>query len=149
MLEVGNILHFTPFHFKNNKGSKDKFFIVLKHIDDKVILASLPSSKDHVPSYIDVEKTGCVEVPGANFNCFAILPDTSVTECGKSFKRNTFLYGHLLDDYDVVSMKKIYQIQNVNFSIFGKMQKHLFEKMISCFKNSKSIKKKYIRCLSL
>lgn len=150
MLEVRNILHFTPFYFKNNKGAKDKFFVVLKRInDDKVILASLPSSQDHIPAYIELTDSGCVELPDANFNCFAIMPSTCVTECGKFFKKKTFLYGHQISDYNVANIRETYRIEGVNFSVFGKMEERLFDKLIACFKNSKSIKRKYKRELAV
>jgi hypothetical protein len=148
MLEVRNILYFTPFYFKNSKEAKNKFFVVLKHIDNNAILASLPTSVDSIPAHFDYKESGCIEIPSANFNCFVIKSSTCVTECGKFFDKNTFLYGHLLNDYDVANIQATYQIENVNFSIFGKMEKQLFDKLIDCFKNSKSIKRKYKKVLS-
>ena len=148
MLEVRNILFFTPFYFNNNNGAKDKFFVVLKRVDEKVILASLPTSKDHVPAYIEL-KDGCVELHDVNFNCFVITSSTCATECGKSFNRNTFFYGQHINSYNVASIEEAYQIENVNFSVFGKMEKHLFDKLIACFRNSKTIKQKYRKMLSV
>lgn len=44
-----NIIYFNPFYFKNGNTSKDKYFVVLNNDNDKIILASLPTRKDHIP----------------------------------------------------------------------------------------------------
>ena len=59
MFEEGNLLFFRPFLFKNGAESQDKFFLVLKKLDGDILLASLPTSKDHVPSDLEV-KHGCL-----------------------------------------------------------------------------------------
>ena len=55
MFEEGNLLLFHPFVFKNGAASKDKFFLVLENMDGELLLASLPTSKDHVPSDIELK----------------------------------------------------------------------------------------------
>lgn len=60
MFEEGNLLLFTPFYFKNGALPRPKFFLVLKVCDGNMLLASLPTSKDHVPSDMSV-KSGCFE----------------------------------------------------------------------------------------
>lgn len=50
MYQTGELIKFSPFVFKNGNQPKPKYCIVLGQIDDKVMLASLPTSKDHVPS---------------------------------------------------------------------------------------------------
>ena len=62
MFEEGNLLFFRPFLFKNGAESQDKFFLVLKKLDGDILLASLPTSKDHVPSDLEV-KHGCLNIP--------------------------------------------------------------------------------------
>ena len=56
MYEAGDLLKFSPFEFKNGNMPKPKFFIVLGHIDEKVMMACLPTSKDHVPADAAVER---------------------------------------------------------------------------------------------
>lgn len=146
MFTVRDILYFDPFYFKNGNTPKAKFFIVLKVIENTTVLASLPTSKDHVPGNLTVDD-GCVELPGINFNCFIISPNTSVTECGKHFSRNTFLYGHNIDDYDIELMQKLYPLENMNYEVWGKMKQPLFDRLIECFSISKTIKRKYKRLL--
>lgn len=50
MFEEGNILYFNPFYFENGNQPKPKYFLVLKLTEDKAVLASLPTSHDHIPS---------------------------------------------------------------------------------------------------
>mgnify|MGYP000762984021 CR=1 FL=1 len=50
MFKEGNLLKFSPFIFKNGACPKNKFFVVLKEAENAMILASLPTSKDHVPA---------------------------------------------------------------------------------------------------
>lgn len=54
MYSEGNILYFDPFYFKNGAESKPKYFLVLKRIGDHAPLASLPSSKMHLPNFVAI-----------------------------------------------------------------------------------------------
>jgi hypothetical protein len=148
MFEIRNILFFDPFYFKNGNTAKAKYFIVLKIIENKAILASLPTSKDHIPYFVEL-KDGCVDLPDININCFVITPEMQVTECGKHFQQNTFLYGQHIDDFEIALMKELYPLENTDFIIWGKMKKQLYIQMIRCFLNSKSIKRKYKAILTL
>ena len=146
MFEPRNILYFDPFYFKNGNQAKAKYFVVLKIIENRVVLASLPTSKDYIPSFQEVQ-TGCIEMPESNFNCFAIPATVCVTECEKFFPRKTFLYGHLLDEYDIKQMQVLYPLENINFEVWGKMKQCLFDDLLCCFRNSKAVKKKFQRLL--
>lgn len=151
MFNVRDIIYFKPFYFKSGNPAKNKFFVVLKESNEKTILASLPTSKDHVPKHIS-EPFGCVELPDINFNCFVIPEYITVTECGKYFDRNTFLYGAflygaLVDEYDTKMMNELYPFENINFELWGKMRQYTFNELTCCFKNSKSVKRKYKRLL--
>jgi hypothetical protein len=61
MFEPGNLLYFEPFIFPDGGEPKNKFFVVLGDVDETVLLASLPTSKDHIPSDVEV-KSGCLEI---------------------------------------------------------------------------------------
>ena len=50
MFEEGNLLFFRPFLFKNGAESQDKFLLVMKKLDGDILLASLPTPKDNVPT---------------------------------------------------------------------------------------------------
>ena len=146
MLEVRNILYFDPFYFKNGNKAKAKYFVVLKLIENRAVLASLPTSKDYIPAFEEIQD-GCIEIPKSNFNCFAIPVTTCVTEREKYFPRKTFLYGQNIDEYEIELMKNIYPLENIDYEIWGKMKKCLFEDLICCFRNSKAVKRKYKRLL--
>ena len=66
MFEAGCLLLFKPFLFKNGAMPKDKFFLVLEQMEGEVLLTSLPTSKDHVPSDVEV-KHGCLADYGSQY----------------------------------------------------------------------------------
>ena len=148
MYEVGNIIYFTPFYFKNGRSAaKPKYFVVLKIIDGKTILASLPTRNDCIPEKETVEK-GCVELPDINMNCYVFAACDPVTKCGKYFDFKTHIYGYQLDDHNIESLNEIYVNEGVDYEIFGKLKDDIFTDLIECLKNSRSVKRKYVRILN-
>ena len=100
MFEEGNLLLFHPFLFKNGATPKDKFFLVLGNVEGELLLASLPTSKDHVPSDVEV-KHGCIDLPERDVNIFVFVAGEEIVlkQDGEyfSFSKNTFVYGANLD----------------------------------------------------
>ena len=72
MFKEGNLLKFSPFIFKNGACPKNKFFVVLKEAENAMILASLPTSKDHVPADMQLQE-GCMEIPDRQINIYIFL----------------------------------------------------------------------------
>jgi|GEM_PF-160544 len=144
--EEGNILYFTPFHFKNGNTPKNKYFVVVKQKDAKLLLASLPSSKDFVPSSQE-KKFGCIEMPNISFSCFIIPAFHKITQCEKHFPLETFLYGQQLDLYDIEQLSTAYAVEGIHYEVFGKMKEDAFKLLKECFKSSAAVKMKYIRIL--
>lgn len=142
MFTPGNIIYFDPFYFKNGNKAKPKYFLVVSVNESDSIIASLPSSQDYVPSYAEQE-TGCCEIPQANFNCFIITSEVEVTECGKTFDLQTYLYGHLLDLYSKDNLLKQYPNEGIDYHIWGTMKKDLFTMVTDCFLGSDSVKNKF------
>jgi hypothetical protein len=142
----GKLIFFDPFYFKNG-GSKPKYFLVLKAITGNVILASLPSSQIHLPS-TQVINHGCLEVPDSGINCYIFKAGQPVTTSGWSFELDTFLYGMWLDEFDTEILKANHSIEGVDYEIVGELTDDELQKVITCFKNSSSIKRKYKRLLS-
>lgn len=144
MFEEGNIIYFTPFYFHNGKSAaKPKYCIILKSLNDQTIVASLPTRTDSIPKDISIV-TGCIEMPEINLNSFIFDSKTEITECGKYFDFNTFVYGHQLDFYSIELFKDIYRIEGTDYEIFGKLKQKHYENLLKCLKNSKSVKKKFI-----
>ncbi len=146
MFPERTIVYFDPFYFKNGNPAKPKYFVVLKNLKSKNILASLPTRKDSVPEK-EENKEGCIELPEIDFNCFVFSKETEVTDCGKTFDFRTHIYGHQIDDYEVSLLEETYPIENTDYYIWGKMKKNLFNSLIDCLKTSKSVKRKYKKIL--
>ena len=91
MYHTGELIKFSPFVFKNGNQPKPKYCIVLGQVNDKVMMANLPTSKDHVPSDVMVEH-GCVDIPERGVNAFVFNPSDQVTSSFR-FPRPTFVYG--------------------------------------------------------
>lgn len=58
-LKAGTLLYFSPFWFPDGGQPKPKYFVVLYNEDKDMLLASLPTSKDHIPSDIEMQ-AGCI-----------------------------------------------------------------------------------------
>ena len=141
------ILYFEPFYFKNGNLSKNKYFVVRKCFEENSLLASLPTSKDFIPAK-DMITEGCIELPEINQNCFLIPAHQQITLAGDFFPRDTFLYGYQIDDYATDFLDEIYPLEEIDFQRWGTMKPEIFKNLIECFKNSKTVKRKYKRLLS-
>ena len=142
----GNIIYFDPFYFKDGNNAKRKYFLVLKVLDQTTILASLPSSINHLPSFATIAH-GCLDIVDSYVNCYVFLKDVPVTKNGWSFKFDTFLYGNWIDDYELQVLKQTYQIEGVDYEIVGQLTDVELTKVINCFKDSKMVKRRYKRLL--
>jgi len=77
----GKLIYFDPFFFKDGSKSKPKYFLVLKIIENKIVLASLPSSKNHLPATQSI-KHGCIEILESCINCYVFEKDKPITKDG-------------------------------------------------------------------
>jgi hypothetical protein len=142
----GKLIYFNPFYFKDG-GDKPKYFLVIKVINENVILASLPSSKVHLPSALPIEH-GCLDVPDSGINCYIFTAKRPITKSGWSFEFNTFLYGLWLDEFNLEILKANHSIEGVDYEIVGELTEEELENIIDCFRNSSSVKRKYKRLLT-
>lgn len=62
MFEERNLLYFEEYYFENGDPAKPKYFLVLKHDANGVMLISLPSSKVNVAVPND-RNHGCINIP--------------------------------------------------------------------------------------
>lgn len=146
MYTPGKIIYFDPFHFKNG-GSKPKYFLVIKLVNDNVILASLPSSQSHLPADQEI-KHGCLEVPEGCITCDIFEAKKPITKSGWSFELNTFMHGLWLDEYDVPTLTSKYTIEKVEYEVIGELTDEELANVIHCFANSSSVKRKFKRMLA-
>lgn len=150
MFEERNLLFFRPFLFKNGAKPQDKFFLVLKKLDGDILLASLPTSKDHIPSDLDV-KYGCLNIPERMFNVFVFLAgeNVAVKEDGTpfAFKKNTFIYGVNLDIYPAEQFDLQERMAQTSIEKIGLLEENIFNDLIVCLSESKIVKNKFRRML--
>ena len=146
MFEIGNLLYFNPFLFPDGGKSKPKYFLVLAKVDEEVILASLPTSKDHVPADVSVEK-GCLEMPERMVNVYVMPAGFVVTDNGFSFRINTFIYGANVKTYDQRLFSVQIEEQQTVVSLIGKMTDDVFADLCRCLRDSDAVRKRYKKYL--
>ena len=141
MYAEGQLLSFTPFVFKNGAPPKKKYFIVLKHMDDLLMMASLPTSKDHLPSNVPLT-SGCVNIPERAVNAFVFMPEERITDCF-AFRKPTFVYGEQVDEY----AQKYLDNMDSTTEDLGIIHADVFEKLKECLKQSLLLKRKFRKLL--
>lgn len=146
MFDTGNILYCDDFKFNNNDPSKAKYFIVLKRVNNKLVVGSLPTRKNKIPNFIDISH-GCVNRNDRCFNCYLFEPQRSICDNGFSFPLPTFVYADEIDSYDVEIIDKNYQL-GVNYRVEGKLTDKEFKDLLDCVVNSTAIKRGFKRMLS-
>ena len=147
MYTAGNLIYFNPFYFKDGAPSKPKYFLVLKVVDNTAVLASLPSSVDHLPRNIDIQH-GCIEIPSGNINCYVFKSNSTITKTGWSFQFDTFLYGQWIDDFNISLLNDIYPVEEIDYEIIGELTETELSAVVDCFARSASVKRKYKKMLS-
>ena len=150
MYEEGTILYFNPFIFPDGSMPKPKYFVVICRKEDKLVLASLPTSKDHIPANIE-QKHGCIDLPAINFNCYCYVAGRLVAEDGSgnhfAFPLNTYIYGFRINLFDVEIFAQQIREGRMNLEVKGRLYPNEFEDLVLCLKNSSSVKRKYRRML--
>ena len=147
MLTQGNLLYFTPYYFQDGNPCKNKYFIVLGEAGDDLIIASLPTSKDKIPDYIE-KQHGCIDHPDIDFNCYFFKEGVSISETGYSFPVDTYMYGERITTASKKIMHDIYRKEGKEYEIKCRLSKREFSSIIRCLKNSKSVKNRIRRLLN-
>ena len=141
MYPEGQLLRFTPFVFKNGAKPKPKYFIVLKYLDDRLMMASLPTSQDHIPNDV-IYSSGCVSIAERSVNAYVFMPNEKVTD-SFSFVKPTFVYGEQVDEY----AQKYLGEMNTKVEDLGIIHPDLFIQLKECLKQSTLLKRKYRKLL--
>jgi hypothetical protein len=134
----GQIIYFNSFQFKNGNTPKTKYFIILANIDDKIIIASLPTRTNTVPSFVTINH-GCINIDERCYNSYLFEKDKVIGEKGFSFDMTTFVYGDQVEDYKLELLEANY-IEGIDYIVIDRMIKTEFDSIINCFKNSNSVK---------
>jgi hypothetical protein len=146
MYTPGNILYFKPFVFPNGNIPKNKYFIVLKTSGSDVLIASLPTSKDHIPHMVQ-KSHGCIDVPEYQVNCYCFQVGQVVTKNGFAFPFETFVYGYQVDQFDKTKFDSMYVVDGVDYDIIGELLNDEYQSVINCIKDSASVSRKIRRFL--
>ncbi len=146
MFEPGNLLYFDPFIFPDGGEPKPKFFVVLGEIDESIILASLPTSKDHIPSDVPVN-SGCLEIAERMVNAFIFQANEVITDNGFFFDKNTFVYGQTIKTFSAVAFKEQKLAGETVIKLKGKLKDEVFTALKDCLKNSDAVRKKFKKYL--
>lgn len=105
MFEEGNILYFNPFYFENGNKPKPKYFLILKSMEDNLIIASLPTSHDHVPNSME-KKHGCIDDYTINFNCYYFQEGKNVAFNEKTVAISVFQKIHIFMDIEYLFLTR-------------------------------------------
>ncbi|OAV66868.1 hypothetical protein Barb6_02486 [Bacteroidales bacterium Barb6] len=140
MYTPGNILYFTPFHFPNGK-SKDKYFLVLAHDGDDLITVSLPTSKDHIPNFLN-KKHGCINDDQNKVNCYYFEGGKIISECRTfAFPLDTYVYGEQAHTLSASLLKETYKNTDTDYKILGRLSDSEFKSLKQCLMLSGSLKR--------
>lgn len=143
----GAILYFDPFIFPDGGSPKPKYFLVLKRMDDALLLASLPTSKDFLPS--TVEKIhGCIDCPDINFNCYYFDPNVVICDNGFTFPRETYVYGYRLQTFNLNSLLLQEITDETVIEECGILTKDEYAAIIRCLSHSPTVKRAYRKVLA-
>lgn len=140
MFEKGHLFYFKEYIFKNGNEPKNKFFLVLKTIENGFIAAILPTKVESLPANIE-KNHGCISFPEKCICCYYIPKDVVVTNNNFSFKLDTYLYAQYVFDESEVNLLSTYQIEDIEFK--GKLIDEEFDKIIDCFSNSALLPRKF------
>ena len=143
----GAILYFDPFIFPDGGSPKPKHFLVLKRMDDTLLLASLPTSKDHIPEYIE-KRHGCIERSDIGFNCYYFDPSVVIWDNGFSFPIETYVYGFRLQTFNLNDMLLQEVTGETTIEECGILTANEYRAIIQCLTNSPEVKRGYRKLLS-
>lgn len=125
---------------------KNKYFIVLATNQENTLIATLPTSKDHIPS--NVEKIhGCIDLPEIKFNCYYFEANKPIAESRLGFPLETYFYWPQAAEFNKTNFENIYSVEEIDYEIVGKLQLSEFDAILNCIKNSRTVMRKIRRAL--
>ena len=132
------IIYFSSFQFKNGNSPQTKYFIILANIGNDIIIASLPTRTNSVPSFVTTNH-GCINIDERCYNSYLFEKQKIIGEKGFSFDMPTFIYGDQVEDYKLELLDANY-IEGIDYVILDMLLDKEFDAIINCFKNSNSVK---------
>lgn len=120
---------------------------MLKFINDFLLLASLPTSKDHIPEFIE-KRHGCIERSDISFNCYYFDPSISICDNGFSFPVETYVYGFSLQTFNLNDLLLLDVTEKNAIEECGILTDSEHQALIRCLSNSSEVKRGYRKLLT-
>jgi len=147
----GTVLHFKRFQFDGpatvtRPAEKNKFFIVLRNLAGRVVLASLPTSKDRIPAAVEQEH-GCMEYPTGDLTAYVFEALEPVATNGWFFPLRTYMYGYQVGEYNYDTLAGNHHGPGREMSVQGRLTAREFTDMVNCLLRSMDLKRRYRKAL--
>lgn len=115
------------------------------------MLASLPTSHDHIPSNKD-KVHGCIDDSTINFNCYyfqagKVVAYNEIDETEFFFPRDTYVYGYRISFFDLVKFEVLINRGQCDVTYKGRMADDEYKQLKDCLKKSSSVKRAFRRLL--
>jgi hypothetical protein len=140
VFKEGHLFYFANFKFNNGDEPKDKYFIVLKETADSLIIGTLPTRNNKIPSFVTVEH-GCINIEERKYNCYLFQQGKSICKNGFCFDLPTFIYGGEIEYYSKEKMAEDYPKEGADFKIEGELTEDEYKSILDCLRNSNSVKR--------
>lgn len=116
-------------------------------MDDAMLLASLPTSKDHIPEYIE-KRHGCIERSDISFNCYYFDPSVIICDNGFSFPVETYVYGFRLQTFKLNDLLLQEVTDETKIEECGILTDGEYQALVRCLTNSPEVKRGYRKLLA-
>jgi len=142
MFTPGTLIYFTPFYFSDG-SFKNKYFLVLSSNDNDIIIASLPTSRNHIPDSM-IKKHGCITNDEMKISCYFFQKNKIISECGTfGFPENTYIYGEQLRFFSLKLLQVSYKNTGKDYTVKCKLSSAEFESVRECLKKSGVVARKF------
>ena len=115
--------------------------IVLGSDHDDLVVASLPTSHNHIPDNLE-KKHGCINNDSMCINCYLFEGHRIISDTGFSFPKDTFVYGEQVQSLSLQRLKETYPHEGINYFKLGNLISDEFEALKLCLSLSGNIKNK-------
>lgn len=139
MFKERHIYYFRNFKFNNGNEPKDKYFIVLKETVDNIIIGTLPTRKNKIPSFVTTNH-GCINIEESMYNCYLFEKNRTICTNGFCFDLPTFIYGSEIEYYSKEKLANDFNKEGLHFRVQGELTTDEYNRIVNCLKNSNSVK---------
>lgn len=148
----GTIIHFRRFQFgepatATRPATKNKFFIVLRNLAGRLVLATLPTSQDRIPEAVE-QVHGCLDFETGGWKAYLFEAGRAIATNGWAFSKRTYLYGFQVEEYNYVQLESTHSIPGSEMEIKGRLVMDEFNALRDCLCSSIDLKRRYRNALN-